>query len=442
MTSKNQLGFFSLTMIVISLVIGMGIFGTPAGVAATSGSSVIFFSAWLAGGLVALCGALIYAEIGLRLPVMGAYYKVFSECYHPAVGFTVNILILISNAASLGVVALIGADYISDLLFGAPAGPVFNVSISIVAVCLFYTVNLFGLHTSSRMQNLLTVIKLGLVLLLIASVLKAVVVPAHGYNEGARIYNLKDRHWFSLFMVSLVPVFFSYGGYQQTINFGSEVKSARILPRAIIFGMLIVLLLYMGINFAYTRVIGYEQMKNVSAIGALLCEAWFGKTGAKVFDGLMFLSVLAYVNISLMSNPRVMYAMSQDKVLPAFFSLRHPKTLALTGGLTVFSLLAVIITFFGKGIDNILGFSMFLDGIGMSASAAALFVLRNRRKNEHMVSGAWTKWTPVLTAIFVLFYVGIAIAVAINKPLAALTGVCLLLISTALYFIFYHRRKT
>ncbi|MBX3256724.1 MAG: APC family permease [Chitinophagaceae bacterium] len=440
MTAKNQLGYFSLTVIVVSLVIGMGIFGTPAKVAASSGTSSIFFAVWLTGGLVALCGALTYAEIGLRLPVMGGYYRVFSECYHPAVGFTVNALILISNAASLGVVALIGADYVSDLLFGAPSGTLFNVTISIVAVGLFYTVNLFGLQTSSRTLNVLTVIKLALMLLLIASIVRGVTVTPHGYLESAGSYNIEKEGWLTLFMVSLVPVFFSYGGYQQTINFGSEIQATNIFPKAIISGMIVVIVLYMGINYAYTEVIGYEQMKNASAVGALLSEAWFGTIGAKVFDGMMFLSVLAYVNISLMSNPRVMYAMSHDKVLPAFFSIRNSKTLALTGGLTVFSLITIIITFFGKGVDNILGFSIFLDSIGMSTSAATIFVLRYRKKNSENIKGAWTRWTPFLAVIFVLAYAGIAIAVIIDKPFAALTGLILLVILAVVYFIFYHRK--
>src|SRR4051812_38862753 len=138
MKPDKTLRLFDLTMIVVSLVIGMGIFRNPASVAATSGNSSIFFLAWIAGGLIAFCGAMTYAEIGLRLPVMGGYYKVFAHCYHPAVGFIVNALILISNAASLAVVALIGADYVSDLLFGKPSGMVFNSMLAIVAVALFF----------------------------------------------------------------------------------------------------------------------------------------------------------------------------------------------------------------------------------------------------------------------------------------------------------------
>lgn len=438
---SNQLGLFDIAMIVVSLVIGMGIFRNPASVAATSGNINIFFFVWIVGGLIALCGALTYAEIGLRLPSMGGYYKIFAECYHPAVGFTVNALILVSNAASLAVVALIGADYVSDLLFGRPSGVVFNASISIIAVALFYGVNLLGLKTSSRTQNVLIVIKVALVLLLIASLLKGVTVEPHGYETSSPLYTLANNNPLSLFLICLIPVCFSYGGYQQTINFGAEVKKTTILPKGIIIGIIIVVILYLLLNYAYTEVIGYDKMKNASAIGSLLCEAWFGKAGGKVFDALMFLSVLAYVNILLMSNPRVMYAMSMDKVFPKIFSYRSPKTQALVPGLTAFALITIIITFFGKGVDNILNFTMFLDSIGMSTSAATIFILRKRMQNQEMVTGTWNKFTPILASVFVFSYFMVAVGVVIKDVNAALIGTGLLLFLLLLYYLFYFKKK-
>src|SRR5215217_4774388 len=100
-TPNKKLNLFDFTMIMVSLVIGMGIFRTPANVAAASPTPILFFAAWIAGGLVALCGALTYAEIGSRFPVTGAYYKIFSYAYHPSIAFGVNCIILVSNAASL-----------------------------------------------------------------------------------------------------------------------------------------------------------------------------------------------------------------------------------------------------------------------------------------------------------------------------------------------------
>lgn len=441
MSGKNKLNLLDISLIVVSLVIGMGIFRNPASVAATSGNSNIFFLLWITGGVIALAGALTYAEIGQRLPAMGGYYKVFAECYHPSVGFSVNAIILISNAASLAVVALIGADYVSDLLYGKPSGIVFNTMVAITAVAMFFVVNLFGLKTSSRTQNVLIIIKVGLMVVLIAALFKGVVIEPHGYEENSPLFTLDNNSAITLFLISLIPVCFAYGGYQQTINFGGEVKDTRIIPKGIIIGIIIVILLYLLINVAYTQVIGYDKMKNASAIGALLCEAWFGKAGGKVFDALMFLSVLAYVNILLMSNPRVMFAMSQDRVFPKIFSYRHPKTEALVAGLATFSIITIIVTFFGKGVDNILNFTMFLDSIGMSTSAATLFVLRKRKQNQAMITGTWNKFTPILASFFVFSYFMIAVGVVIKDVNAALIGTGLLAIFLAIYYVFYHKPK-
>jgi basic amino acid/polyamine antiporter, APA family len=439
MASQHKLNLFSLTMIVVSLVIGMGIFKNPALVAAKSGTESIFFYAWLIGGLVALCGAFTYAEIGVRLPVVGAYYKVFAHCYHPAVGFTVNAIILISNAASLAIVALIGSDYISDLLFNGPSGTLFNASIAIIAVALFYGVNLLGLKTSSGVQNFLTLLKIGLILLLISALFTGARVEPHGYSADP-VYVYTGNNGLLLLIISLIPVCFAYGGYQQTINFGGEVKKTATLYKGIAMGIFIVVFLYLAINYTYVQIIGFDKMKNANAIGALLCEAWFGGLGAKVFDVCMFLSVLAYVNVLLMSNPRVMYAMSEDKVFPAAFSYKNPRTDVLTWGLTAFAAITIVIIFFGKGVDNILGFTMFLDSIGMSTSAATLLILRRRKQGQENVTGPASKITPLLCVLFVLAYAAVALAVIIDKPMAALTGAGLLLFFLILYFVFYHKR--
>ena len=438
---KQQLNLFSLTMIVVSLVIGMGIFKTPASIAAKSGTPFIFFAAWIVGGIIALFGALVYAEIGMRLPSIGGYYSVFAKCYHPSVGFTVNVLILISNAASIAVVALIGSDYVSDLLFGKPSGEAFTVLTAIVPIALFYGVNLLGLKTSSRTQNILMVAKIGLIVLLISASFTGLNIAPHGYNTAGKVYVYDGHNAGLLLMVSLVAVFFTYGGYQQTINFGSETKTSATLQKGIVIGIIIVLCLYLAISYAYVKVIGFDKMKNATAIGALLCETWFGKAGGKVFDACMFLSVLAYVNVSLLSNPRVMFAMSTDKIFPKIFAHRHPKTDALTPGLTAFAVTAIVAAFFGKEVENVLDFSIFLDCIGFVTSAGALLILRNRGKGDAGVTGMVRHITPYLCVVFVLSYLVVATAVVIDNPMAAITGITLMVLFFMIYFIFYHQRN-
>jgi APA family basic amino acid/polyamine antiporter len=284
------------------------------------------------------------------------------------------------------------------------------------------------------------VVKISLILLLIASIFKGIHVAPHGYNEGV-LYRYNGNNTALLLMVSLVSVFFTFGGYQQTINFGAEVHSASTMQRGIVLGIFIVLFLYLSVNYAYVNVIGFEEMKNANAIGALLFESWFGKLGSKVFDFAMVLSVLAYVNVILMSNPRVMYAMSEDGVLPKIFLRKSHKTDALVPGLTVFAIATVLIAFFGKGVDDVLSFSMFLDCMGMSFSAATLLILRKRKQGNDSVTGSLQYWTPLFCVIFVLSYLTVAVAVFIDKPNSAITAVALLAIVSIIYRFFYFKKS-
>ncbi|MEO6149129.1 MAG: amino acid permease, partial [Mucilaginibacter sp.] len=189
MSIKPKLNRFDLTMIVISLVIGMGIFKSPGEVAIRAGNTWIFFSTWAFGGLVTLCGALTFAEIGARYPAVGGFYKVFSFCYHPAFAFMVNWVLVISNAASVGAVALIGAEYINPILLPADMQTEAWVKIvSIGSILILYLINFLGIKMSARAQNVLTVFKVLMVLVLCTVIFKSDVNPSafkvipHGGN--------------------------------------------------------------------------------------------------------------------------------------------------------------------------------------------------------------------------------------------------------------------
>src|SRR5260221_2089488 len=238
--SKKQLNLFDLIMIVVSLVIGMGIFRTPVVAAARAGKPSIFFLAWIIGGVIALCGALTYAEIGSRYPVMGGYYKIFSYCYHPSLAFAVNCIILVSNAGSTAVVGVIGAAYIVRFFYTGPPPGVFRQLVTIGGAAFFYTINLLGLRMSSRVQNILTLIKILLILLLLVSVFGHHPLPKHNLLSG--IPGGENLGFWKALGFALVAVSFSYGGYQQTINFVGEVSNpGRTIPRGITFRIVIII---------------------------------------------------------------------------------------------------------------------------------------------------------------------------------------------------------
>ena len=424
----------------------MGIFRTPINVANASPNALLFFITWFAGGLIAICGALTYAEIGSRLPVTGGYYKVFSYAYHPSIAFGVNCLILVSNAASLAGVALVGGEYITGV-FVPINDPVYmktnaqhiqniQMAIALVAIAIFYGVNLLGLKMSARTQSILMIIKIILILLLITPLFFSThnnISQAVSTTGNASIPFLT---YLKAFGMGLVAVSFTYGGYQQTINFGGEVKQpGKNIPRGIFLGISAIILLYLSINYAYVHVIGFEQLKTSKNIAAIMASKIFGVNADRVLSTFLFLSVLGYVNVLLMSNPRVMFAMSEDQILPAAFRKTNRKTGALVVSLTVFSVLCALIVFWAKEFDTILSFSIFLDCFGMILSAGSIFILR--RKTAHLNdSGIYRmKLYPLQPLIFIAAYTFVAINLLITQTKLSLIGLAVLTGFIIIYFI-------
>jgi len=447
MRLKNKLGLFDFTMIVVSLVIGMGIFRTPVNVASASPTPMIFFSAWLAGGLVALCGALTYAEIGSRLPVTGGYYKVFSYAYHPSIAFAINCMILVSNAASGAAVALVGSEYITGVIMPAAKNADYvqtvHISIALAAIIIFYGVNMLGLRLSAKTQTVLTIIKIALILMLIAPIFFA-----SGNNDPSIINSSISpgfREYIKAFGVGLVAVSFTYGGYQQTINFGAEVERPnRNIPRGIFIGISIIITLYLTINYAYVHIIGFQELKVSKNIAAIMASKIFGLNAERVLSILLFMSVLAYINVLLLSNPRVMYAMSEDKILPRAFQARNSRG-ALTLALTVFATLATLSVFWAKEFDTLLSFSIFLDCFGMILSAGSIFIVRKRTAHLNGTGIYSMKLYPLLPLIFMATYLFVAISITLdykNNHYAAAVGSSVLLFFIGIYFFAELIRKS
>lgn len=435
-SAPKKLRFFDLTMIVISLVIGMGIFKTPVNVAQNALSPAIFFMAWFVGGLIALSGALTYAEIGSRYPVTGGYYKIFSACYHPSVAFAINSIILVSNAASVAAVALVGAEYISNVVFSNGENTAeLKMWIAGLCILLFYGLNLLGLRTSTFVQNLLMMFKLGLMLLIISVLF---VSPDANTAQSLSATSATEMNWsdFGYAMgVCLVAVSFTYGGFQHSINFGAEVKNSRIMPRAILAGIAAVILLYLVINFAYYRVIGFKELGTAESIGAVMASKILGSSGFTVVSLLFFFSVLGYVNVMLLSNPRVMFAMSEEGTMPKSFQQSNTKTKVLTTALTVFTITIVITLFYAKEFDKILDYIMFLDSIGMAFSAATIFFFRVRKLKPEGQEIYKMPLYPIMPVFYILAYIFIASSVFVKKPDAALNGLIIFVVFFVMYWI-------
>lgn len=429
---------FELTMIVISLCIGMGIFAAPSEVAARAGSVELFFAAWIFGGLVSLCGALTFAEIGARFPVTGGFYKVFSYCYHPAVAFMINWVLVISNAAAVAAVALIGADYIKPFLLPANLQNDMGTKlITITSVAILYVINLRGVKMSVLAQNALTLFKILMILLICTAVFKSNGLPkpvAAVPYSGSIV---------SAFGLSLVAVFFTYSGYQQTINFGGDIINAKSnTPKAIIFGIFIVILLYLAINFAYVRVLGIGGLQQTPALAAKMIGVVFGEIGYKLTSVMIFLSVLAFVNVNILSNPRVYYAMAEDGILPGIFKKVNTKTQVQEFGMSFFVVVVILVLFFVNTFSGLLKYVMFFDTIGLAMASFAIFPLR--KKTKHLDSnGIYSiKWFPLVPLIFIITYCFVTVNIFVTfkeNPYAAFY--CLAAYAVGLLIYYFCKTK-
>ncbi len=436
---QPKLSAFDLTMIVVSLVIGVGIFRTPTIVAEAAGSSDIFFAAWTAGGLVSLCGALTFAEIGSRHPVAGGFYKLISDAFHPAFAFMLNwVLVLTYGAGNVGV-ALIGAEYINPLLPDALRGPTGIRATTIATVLLFYVINLLGIRSGSRTQNVLSGLKVVLMLALCVGVFVAPVAPAllpeSASAEPVVRAAVSGSTLFAAFFTSLIAVFYTYGGYQQVLNFGADIKNpTRNTPRGIIAGMLLVMALYLGLNGTYVRQLGFTAVAESKLVAADAARTLFGAWGYGLFSVAIFISVLGYLNASLLSLPRVYYAMAEDGILPPIFKRVNARTQTQEFALTFLVAIMLLSLAFLGTFEKIVSYVMSIDSIALATAAATLFVFRRRAKEPDRYVGYRVWGYPVIPLIFIGFLLIVALNVIRTDPGPALVGWLLFLSGWPLYY--------
>lgn len=429
---RPQIGAFDLGMIVISLVIGIGIFRTPAIVARQAETPVIFFSAWIAGGIVSLIGAFVFAEIGSRHHFPGGFYKLISTALHPLYAFMINWVIVLTYGAGMAGVALIGSEYINPLLPVSIQSPAGIQGTAIVTLLFFYVINMLGIRSGSRTQNLLSGLKILMMLVLCTGVFYSASPEAVVHLPATPT----TGNWLTAFGASLIAVFYTFGGYQQTLNFGADIKDpVRNTPRGIFLGMFLILGLYLALNYTYYNVLGFDGLRNSNLIAADTARALFGPWGEIFFSLAIFLSVLGFINATMLSLPRVYYALADDKILPSIFKKVNSKT-----QVQEFALTFLIVTTLGSlylldTFEQIVNYVMSVDSIAIASAAATLFVFRKRVGSNDTHKGFKIMGYPWLPGFFVLFLLIIAGNVIFTDPSSALVGWSLFLGGAPLFYV-------
>jgi APA family basic amino acid/polyamine antiporter len=412
-------------MVVFSLVVGIGIFRTPAIVAGAAGGTRLFFAAWILAGLISLIGALTFAEIGSRHPRAGGYYRVVADCYHPTLAFMLNWSQTLMQGAGAAGVAFIGADYLMPVLLPPPwRSPQASLALACAIMLTLLIFNYRGVKPGARVQNLLSLLKIIMIvglaafaLLLAPRVHAAPPVPAA--PSGPRLAS------------ALIPCFYAYGGYQLAMNLGADLKDARRrFPLAITAGMLTVVGLYLLLNLAYERVLGIGGIADSKLAAAALARATFGPSGEALISIAVFLSAAGFVNATILQMPRSFYAMAQDGVLPRAFLQVDPRTQVQKVGLLFFGVTMLLPAFVLGSFEKLLHYVIFTDTLTLAVVASTLFVLRRRHAGD---GGFAMRGYPVLPGIYILCLLGVGARVFSLEPWLALAGLGILLTGWPLF---------
>jgi APA family basic amino acid/polyamine antiporter len=424
-TYARRLGLFSGTMAVVGGIVGGGIFRTPASVAERVGSSGLILAVWVAGGAVALAGALCFGELGQRRPRAGGGYVYLRETWGALPAFLYGwALLLVIASGAIAAIAVTFADY-TLALTGLPRR--FAVPVAIAAIGLVSAVNYLGVRPGASVQNVFTVLKLVALAALVAVGLAAGPAAAAPPPVAAP----------SAVGAALVPVLFTYGGWQQT-NFIAEemVDPERDLPRALLLGVAIVVATYLLANLAYLQVLGPAGLAASTAPAADAMYQALGPVGGTLISAGIAISTFGFLNLVVLVTPRVFQAMAADGVFFPRLARLHPVHRTPTGAIVLQAAWASALALSGS-FSQLVDYVAFADWVFFGLTVAGLFVYRARDRAAGKVAppGAFRvpgyPWTP---AAFVAAAVFVVASSVLAAPRNALIGTALLALGVPVFW--------
>jgi APA family basic amino acid/polyamine antiporter len=457
MSLKRALGPFDATMVVVGGIIGAGIFINPYIVAQRLGSGPLVLGAWIAGGLVALCGALTFAELGSLKPEAGGHYVYLRDAYHPLAGFLYGwALLLVIESGAIAAVAITFAEYALRLV-GRGSGAA--VPLAVTAIVVVTAVNYFGVKPGSRLLNVFVVLKVAaLGLLIIAGLFMpggaespepgseagppvagevsgapepdeaaGSILTAATAAPGAPQPSPAAPLFIVAFGAALIPVMFSYGGWQNANYIAEEiVDPQRNVPRSLILGTSIVVVTYVLVNFVYLQVLGHSGLAATLTPAADTARRVFGPAGDRFIAGAIAISTFGFLDLTVLAPSRVYYAMARDGVFFRSVARLHPTYQTPSLAIFIQSGWAIGLALTGS-YAQLVDYVVFADWIFFGAAAASLFVFRRRQPLADRPPGTFRTFAyPLVPGVMVAAAVLIVASVLFASPVQSLLGLLLL----------------
>jgi APA family basic amino acid/polyamine antiporter len=432
-TFRRALGPFDATMVVIGGIIGSGIFINPYLVARELDSSWLVLAAWGAGGLIAIAGALSYAELGRLLPRAGGQYVYLREAWHPIAGFLYGwALLFMIETGAMAAVAITFAEYALRLTGATDMSP---RPLAIAAIVLLTAVNYVGVKPGSRVLNVFVVLKVAALAVLI---LLAWLHPsAPEWLTATRTDETPSG--LMAFGFALIAILFAYGGWQNANYVAEEMHDPRRhLPLSLIAGTLTVVAIYVLVNIAYLRALGLDGLAATTTPAADAAGRWMGVYGDRFISAAIAISTFGFLNLAVLAPTRVYYAMAADGTFFPGLAKLHPRFQTPGAAIVMQSVWAIVLTVTGE-YGDLLETVVFADWIFFGLTVAGLFVLRPRMK--HDAAGYRTPGYPWVPAFFVLVAIAVVFSTIRADPMRQSIGAGLLLLGIPVYFFFVGRSK-
>lgn len=431
----RKVGLFTGTMMVIGGIIGSGIFRSPQTVAQRVHSPELILAVWVLGGIIALAGAFVYAELGARFPKAGGQYVYLRDAIGslPAFLYGWALLLMIAPGA-IAAVAITFADYLIAL---AGMDVSWRLPLVTFAIVFITGINLFGVQRGAITQNIFTVLKLLAIAVLVAAGLLAV-----GGGMPTETATVVTTSPLTAIGAALVPVLFAYGGWQQT-NFVAEeiIAPERNLPRALILGVIGVVLAYVLANVAYLAALGAGGLAASDAPAADAMQQMLGPIGKSLISAGIVVSTFGFLSVVILVTPRVLQAMAADGLFLPVFARLHPRYRTPWAAILLLGAWSLILALRGA-YGPLLDYVVFADWIFFALTGVTLFIYRRRDRGPGDAghTGFRTPAYPLVAGIFVLAGLYVVAGSITSNPANALRGALLLGAGVPVYLFWNGRR--
>jgi basic amino acid/polyamine antiporter, APA family len=432
---ERRITLYGLTMIAIGSSIGSGIFVTPGTIAQELGHPYLVLLVWFLGGVMGICGALTFSELGGLFQQAGGVYSYLKNGYGNLFGFLYGwVMLFVINTGSLAGLCIAFSEYLGILIPGL--GSNYKTGIAACTLLLLTAINLPGVKYSQWASNILTTIKVSAIILIVLAGL-------FFYNPSAIQANFHTshtmpEHLFVALFTGMVGVFFSVGGWHHaTYVAGEVIDPAKTISRAMILAMAVITISYLLINIAYMRLLPLDQIAASKTIASDAIHSIF-PWGAKLVALGIALSIFGTISIYSMSAPRIYYAMAADGLFFSSLARIHPRWHTPVSAMLFQCFWALCILFFFKAFfDRIITFVTFMDSLFFALAAASLFIFRKKLKEHPRPYKTWGY--PLIPLVFITLQTVFAITIFFQRPEQALPGLVLLFVGVLVFYWFQKR---